>query len=74
MPWLPDKIRKLQAKPYEARLRLLRIFLIAVAVLLIAFWILTLKFQEGGNGENDSSIGKFMEIFGNFKKLKDIKP
>lgn len=68
---LEDKIRKLQEKPYHIRVRLLWTALGVTAVILIALWLLTLRFRQSETvGRSETAT---REIWNTLKKVKDIK-
>lgn len=72
MPWFSQKIRELQAKPYEQRVKILTKSVIAAAIILILLWLLALRFKTANF--NNETLQKFGEIFKNLKTLKDLKP
>lgn len=66
---MPGLLKKLQNKPYEAKIRILWIAIIITAVFLVIIWFLTLKFRKTAN-MNQSPFSAIKE---NLQKLKDVK-
>jgi len=61
-----DFIKKLQAKSYDEKLKILWTAVIITAVALVVIWGLTLKFRNVPKGDTS----KFHEIFNNLKQLR----
>lgn len=59
-------IKKLQAKPYEEKIRILKIATVLTAVLILVIWGLTLKFRATETGD----ASKFNQLFENIGELK----
>ncbi len=59
-------LKKLQAKPFAQRLRILKIASVVTAVLILAIWGLTLKFRATEKGDTS----KLQEIWNNVRELK----
>lgn len=59
-------LKKLQAKPYEERVRILRIAGVLTVVIVIGLWIATLRLRS--SGQTGTSI--FDKFFENLTELK----
>lgn len=68
MGWLRKKITDLQNRPFRTKMKILRWSVIVAALILILFWIATLRFRNLQTGEG--AFGKFGEILDNLKQFK----
>ena len=66
---LPEQLRELQNKPYKTRLKILWLVVGITAILVIAIWIITLKYRATKPSQESS---KFQPLIENFNKLKNI--
>lgn len=71
MSWLAAKIKTLQEKPYEARVKILKRVIVLSVILIVGVWLLTLRLREGRTPAKPSP---FSPLLNNIKKLKDLKP
>lgn len=72
MEWLRKKITDLQNRPFRTKMKILRRSVIVAALILILFWIATLRFRKAQT--DDGSFDKFGEILKNLKKFKFYEP
>ena len=71
MSWLKDKLTALQNRPYESRLKILKVAVAAVAFVLLAIWAVTVKYRS--RPESSEQKSKFAPIIESLKNLKDAK-
>lgn len=71
MSWLRRKLTALQNRPYESRIKILKVTVAAVALILLVIWSVTVKYRS--RPENSEQKSKFAPIIENLKNLKDAK-
>lgn len=65
---LQDKIKSLQNRPYESRLKFLWTAVAITAVAILLIWALTLRYR--GRVNHPAGESKFQPLLENIKKLK----
>ncbi|TSA45907.1 hypothetical protein D4R52_01565 [bacterium] len=68
MPWLQKKIHDLRGKPYEARVKYLRYFVIISVIAIIGIWMLTLHFRNISPNSLKSTLSPILNNIQNEKK------
>ena len=63
---MKNVIKNLQARPYEEKIRILKIAAIATGILILVIWGLTLKFRTREHADNS----KFDGLIKNLKEFK----
>lgn len=72
MSWLKKQLTSLQNRPYNARLKILKVSVAVVVIVLLVLWVITIKYRSHPITESEQK-SKFAPIIENLKKLKDAK-
>jgi len=62
-------IRRLQDKPYEQKIRLLKLAAVVAIILIVIVWAVTLKFRTGDESQGNE---KFAPLWENIKNLRNF--
>lgn len=73
MTWLKNKLKNLQARPYAARLKILKIGVALVIIILFIIWAVTIRYRSRGGSPAEQN-SKFAPIIESLKKLKEARP
>ena len=72
--WFKQKLQELRGLPYEKRLKMLWLLVGLTAILVLAIWIITVRYRQNQKEPKDAGLGNQLQgIYDNLKNVKQPK-